>query len=121
MRSPGPWLRLLPAAAIAVSLAAQTGGTLEFEVVSIKPGDPTAVARMGQPTPGGFRERNLRLFELIMGAWGLNRDQIVGGPNWLDTAGWDIDARFPPGAISVTAAANDAGHALGPVPPDNPS
>ena len=32
-----------------------------------------------------------------MGAWNLNRDQLAGGPNWLETTGWDIDARFPAG------------------------
>jgi uncharacterized protein (TIGR03435 family) len=36
-------------------------------------------------------------FELIMSCWHLNRDQIIGGPNWLETSGWDIDARFPAG------------------------
>jgi uncharacterized protein (TIGR03435 family) len=58
---------------------------------------------MAQQTQGGIRDRNLRLFELIMNAWGLNREQIVGGPNWLETAGWDIDARFPAGARPAQA------------------
>jgi uncharacterized protein (TIGR03435 family) len=53
---------------------------------------------MAQQTPDGFRGRNLRLFELIMNAWHLNRDQIIGGPNWLETVGWDLEARFPAGA-----------------------
>jgi uncharacterized protein (TIGR03435 family) len=38
-----------------------------------------------------------------MSAWHLNRDQIAGGPNWLETAGWDIDARFPAGASPAQA------------------
>lgn len=85
-----------PFAVIAISaiLAAQPlPDRVEFEVVSIKPAEPSAIARIVQPAPGGFRGRNLRLFELIMTAWNLNRDQIIGGPKWLDTAGWDIDAR----------------------------
>jgi uncharacterized protein (TIGR03435 family) len=70
---------------------------VEFDIVSIKPADPAAPAHMAQQMPGGFRGRNLRLFELIIGAWHLNRDQLIGGPNWLETTGWDIDARFPSG------------------------
>jgi len=80
-------------------LAQQQPNRVEFEAVSIKAADPSTPAHMAQQTPGGYRGRNIRLFELIMGAWGLNRDQIVGGPNWLETAGWDIDARFPTGVV----------------------
>ena len=90
--------------ALLSSLAAQPQSEkVEFEVVSIKPADPATPGRTAQQTPGGFRCRNLRLFELIMSAWHLNRDQIAGGPNWLETAGWDIDARFPAGASPAQA------------------
>ena len=90
--------------ALLSSLAAQQQSEkVEFEVVSIKPGDPAAPGRTTQQTQGGIRCRNLRLFELVMSAWHLNRDQIAGGPNWLETAGWDIDARFPAGASPAQA------------------
>jgi uncharacterized protein (TIGR03435 family) len=90
------WTRPLAVTAISTVLAAQPQlDRLEFEVASIKPADPAAPGHIVQQTPGGFRGRNLRLFELIMSAWNLNRDQIIGGPKWLDTAGWDIDARYP--------------------------
>jgi uncharacterized protein (TIGR03435 family) len=92
------WKALLMAIAISVALFAQKrSDKVEFEVVSIKPADPAAPGHMAQLTPGGFRGRNLRLFELIMNAWHLNQDQLIGGPKWLETAGWDIDARFPAG------------------------
>jgi len=95
---------LLTGIAAAVGLAAQPrSDKVEFEVVSIKPADPAAPGHMAQQTQGGFRGRNLRLFELIMSAWRLNRDQLIGGPNWMETAGWDIDARFPDGAGSAQA------------------
>jgi uncharacterized protein (TIGR03435 family) len=32
-----------------------------------------------------------------MSAWHLNRDQLIGGPNWMESSGWDIDTRFPAG------------------------
>jgi uncharacterized protein (TIGR03435 family) len=96
----------MPLAVIAISLALaaqQVPDRAAFEVVSIKPADPAAPGHMTQQTLGGFRGRNLRLFELIMGAWHLNRDQIVGGPPWMETAGWDIDARFPAGMSAAQA------------------
>lgn len=83
---------------IGVMLLAGAAMAVEFEAVSIKPADSAAPGRMAQATPGGFRGRNLRLFELVMNAWQLNRDQIVGGPGWMETAGFDIDGRFPAGA-----------------------
>ena len=104
MRGKNVWKTPLAGIAISIALAAQPPpANLEFEVVSIKPADPAAPARMAQQTAGGFRGRNLRLFELIMSAWHLNRDQIVGGPKWLETADWDIDARFPSGASPAQA------------------
>jgi uncharacterized protein (TIGR03435 family) len=92
------WNLPLAAMSFAVALVAQQQlDKIEFEVVSIKPADPTDPAHMSQSMPGGFRGRNLRLFELIMSAWHLNRDQLIGGPNWMETSGWDIDTRFPTG------------------------
>lgn len=97
---------MTPLTGIAISIALvaqQQPVNVEFEVVSIKPADPVSPAHMAHQTPGGFRGRNLRLFELIMSAWHLNRDQLIGGPGWLETAGWDIDARFPDGASPTQA------------------
>jgi len=91
------------AIALAFIAQAQQPANIEFEAVSIKPADPAAPAHVAQQTAGGFRGRNLRLFELIMGAWRLNRDQIIGGPGWMETAGWDIDARFPAGSSPAQA------------------
>ncbi len=71
---------------------------VEFEVISIKPGDPAVGGRSVRVTPAGYRGQNVRLFELVMSAWRVNRDQIVGGPSWMQTAAWDIEAKFPAGA-----------------------
>lgn len=83
---------------VVLSLFAQSSDKLDFEVVSIKPADPNSQETSTYNLPGGFRGHNLRLFELIMSAWHLNRDQLAGGPSWLETAGWDIEARYPAGA-----------------------
>jgi uncharacterized protein (TIGR03435 family) len=104
MRRKNSWKTPLVGLAISVALPAQQPpSNVEFEVVSVKAADPADPAHMTQATAGGFRGRNLRLFELVMSAWRLNRDQVIGGPNWLETAGWDIDARFPAGASPAQA------------------
>jgi uncharacterized protein (TIGR03435 family) len=91
--------------AISIALVAQQQpANVEFEAVSIKPADPADPAHMTEWTRGGFRGRNLRLFELITIAWDLNRNQLIGGPGWQETAGWDIDARFPKGASPTRAS-----------------
>jgi len=73
-----------------------------FEVVSVKPANPElsqgGVAHMVNNPPGRFEARNLPLGDLVRSAWKLNKNQLMGGPNWLETAGWDIDARYPAGA-----------------------
>jgi uncharacterized protein (TIGR03435 family) len=88
----------LAGTAILVVMFAQKQAAPAFEVVSVKPADPAAVGRFTSGAYDGFRGRNLRLIDLIMNAWQLNREQVAGGPNWLETLGWDIDARGPAGA-----------------------
>ena len=82
--------------------AGPSAGRIEFEVASIKPANPAlsqgGVAHAARQLPGGFEARNLYLKNLIMSAYRLNEDQLIGGPGWMNSAGWDIDAKFPVGA-----------------------
>ena len=66
-----------------------------FEVVSVKPGDPTS-RRSGdfRVLPGGRLEvTDLTLGILIREAFDVKRYQISGGPKWLETDRFDISAR----------------------------
>src|SRR5262249_16900707 len=65
------WKILLTALAAAITVPAQEPSKLEFEVVSIKPGDPAAPGRTVHQSPGRYHSENLRLFELILSAWHL--------------------------------------------------
>jgi uncharacterized protein (TIGR03435 family) len=78
------------------SLAEQSAGPdlVEFDVVSVKLADQTAPGRSTQNSPAAFRGRNLYLTDLVMSAWGVNEDRIIGGPAWIRNIGWDIDARI---------------------------
>ena len=74
---------------------------VEYEVVSIKPSNPDLSqgggARMTKNSKGRWEARNIRLKELLMSAFRVNEKQIVGGPKWLDSASWDIDATYADG------------------------
>ena len=48
------------------------------------------------PAESHFRTRNLALRDLIQFAYGLPDSQILGGPAWLDSIMFDIDAKSDP-------------------------
>ncbi len=90
--------------AIAVPIGAQSppDSLPSFEVVSVKPhhsGDPYA---MHEVTASGFKMINLNTRFLIEFAYGqssippydaLRPSQLVGGPSWIRTEQFDVDAK----------------------------
>ena len=65
-----------------------------FEVASIKPSDPTTRGSRISVTPGGrFTTINATVKMLIQSAYDVRGFLISGGPAWLDTQGYDIEAR----------------------------
>jgi uncharacterized protein (TIGR03435 family) len=91
-------LIVLTVAALCVVVVAQRA---EFEVASVKlhTSDDQRVMMVAQPG-GRFVAENIPLRLLIRTAFQLQDDQIVGGPEWLATDRFDIQARAPdlPGA-----------------------
>jgi hypothetical protein len=69
-----------------------------FEVASIKlrgPGSPPPGAG-GPPSPDRYTRPNSSLRDLIQDAYGLQRFQIAGGPNWLTgPPRFEVTARAP--------------------------
>ena len=95
-----PFLALAAAAAFSapLMLAAQqplppTGaGTPSFEVASIKRNTSgEQFVRMGGP-PGRYTATNVPLRQLIIQAYQLQPTQLIGGPEWLTTERFDINA-----------------------------
>jgi uncharacterized protein (TIGR03435 family) len=78
---------------------------LEFEVASIKPSvlRSAGVIRLGQRggpgsgDPGRVTYTLSTIRDLIVDAYGVKRNQVSGGPEWLDSERFDIVAKVPAG------------------------
>jgi uncharacterized protein (TIGR03435 family) len=76
------------------SAAASPESKTAFEVASIKPSDPTARGTRVSVTPGGrFTTMNATLKSLIREAYDVRESLISGGPSWVGTQGYDIEAK----------------------------
>ena len=72
---------------------AQTPADPTFEVASIKPTKVSGMAFV-QFLPGGrVRVTNFPVQGLITTAWRLQGSQIDGGPAWIRSEGFDIEAK----------------------------
>jgi uncharacterized protein (TIGR03435 family) len=69
-------------------------GQPAFEVASVKPSPPGATERSLTHRPGArLVTSNATLKMMILLAYQVMPFQVVGGPDWLESAGFDIDAK----------------------------
>jgi uncharacterized protein (TIGR03435 family) len=66
---------------------------LEFEVATIKPGDPEIHGTMTSTPPGRLVLKNITLREAIRTAYHLNEPELAGGPKWIDSEHFDIEGK----------------------------
>lgn len=68
---------------------------LEFEVASVKPAKPGDQGGGIKPLPGGqtYRAENVPVRLMIMLMFHLNNRQVSGGPSWITTDLYDVDAK----------------------------
>jgi uncharacterized protein (TIGR03435 family) len=101
----GTGLLLLPLATVPTRAQAPADKP-KFEVASVRQntGDDGKIM-MGIQPGGRFTAVNLPLWDLIRQAFAIQRTQLVGAPDWVETARYDITAkaegeipRFGPGA-----------------------
>jgi uncharacterized protein (TIGR03435 family) len=84
-----------------IGLAASAALGQTFEVASIKPSDPGARGSSTGIAPGGiFRARNVTLKGLIRQVYDVTDFEISGGPGWIDTQGYDVEAKGNGPAVS---------------------
>jgi len=89
---------------------AQSAGKLAFEVASIKHNTSSDPRGMGmQILPGGRLVASAPLFIFVATAYDLpfQSDRLTGGPEWLRTERYDIEATPPKGAIPAGATVKE--------------
>jgi uncharacterized protein (TIGR03435 family) len=76
-------------------LLAQSDTAPKFEVASVKPNtDPSVRMRGLRPMPNGrLTATNATLLMMLVNAYGMQPYQFLGGPNWMDTEGFNIEAK----------------------------
>lgn len=79
----------------------QPGTVSAFDVVSIKENRSGDTVQGSRRQPGRIVITNLPLRMLIVSYFGLQPQQLTGGPDWIDSARYDITAQFS-GEIPVT-------------------
>jgi uncharacterized protein (TIGR03435 family) len=68
---------------------------LTFEVVSVKPSQPGARGGVIKPMPGGqeYTAQNIPVKLMISLMYRVPMRQIAGGPDWLDSELYDVEAK----------------------------
>jgi len=90
-----PRLILAAVTTLAVAmLEAQAPQAPAFDVAAIKPSADTQAFSFSMVQPGGrYVGQNMSLRLLIKTAYGVHDSQIIGGPRWIDSDHWDINAK----------------------------
>lgn len=71
---------------------------LSFDVASVKPNTGGAMMMSMRMLPNSFNVTNLPLRLIILQAYRVSGYQLVGGPSWLDSERFDINAKAPEGS-----------------------
>ena len=84
-------------------------GGSAFEVASIKPNNSGDGRVMMENQPGRYIATNVSLRLLIRNAYQLQDFQITGGPSWLGSDRFDINAKVPEGMLTPGPPMRGAG------------
>jgi uncharacterized protein (TIGR03435 family) len=84
-------------ASLAACIHGQTAtATPGFDVASVKMSPPDQGRDKGDMDNGRITLRNYPMLGILAYAYNVNFDRIAGGPEWLNSQNYDIDATFPP-------------------------
>lgn len=102
-------MRALTFAVLTASACGIFAQTPAFDVASVKPASPDARGSTFQFTPGGgLRVGNGTLKGMIEMAYDVRDFQISGGPRWVDSDRYDVDAKTAADDPSAGAAMTPA-------------
>jgi beta-lactamase regulating signal transducer with metallopeptidase domain len=90
---PGGLVGAILLAVTACVMFGQSADTPRFDVASIKLDTSAAPRHIVRPLPGGLHTENAFVRMLMQNAYALQSFQIVGGPGWIDSAGYNIEAK----------------------------
>jgi uncharacterized protein (TIGR03435 family) len=80
--------------ALAANPGAQAPKDPAFDVAAVKPAADTTAFSFSMVQSGGrYVGQNMSLRLLIKTAYGVHDSQIIGGPSWIDSDRWDINAK----------------------------
>jgi uncharacterized protein (TIGR03435 family) len=86
--------RLVLSAAVITTLCQTQTLPKEFDIATIKPNAASDNRFMIRPLPGGgLTITGVPLRMLIMEAYDVRTFQVSGGPGWMNTERWDIQAK----------------------------
>ena len=112
----------LTGAVIAVTLASgpafsQDSGPAKpsFEAVSIKPNVSGSGSSGTSTNERRLTATNVTLKMLIMNSYRVQDFQVIGGPDWIDTARFDIQAKAEDGTVPETPNQRDDPYRIGPL------
>jgi len=85
----------------AASQAPNAARSYEYEVTSIKPVKSGSFMVTLMLSPNGLSGKNVTLHELIRVAYGVEDHQISGGPNWLNSDHFEVEAKMDSSTIDA--------------------
>lgn len=71
----------------------------EFEVASIRP-DPRTAGSWVRFLPGGRLDASSWIKQIVQIAYGIEDYQVIGGPDWIETQWYDVEAKAPDAGAS---------------------
>jgi uncharacterized protein (TIGR03435 family) len=95
----GFWKVVIGTVLLAIAIGAQPQGDekdrLSFEVASVKPSAPGGLGGIIRAMPGNqrYHGENMPLLTMMTVAYSVTNRQIAGGPDWMATDRFDIEAK----------------------------
>lgn len=81
---------------VSLAIVVGTAAAQQFDVASIKPNNSGANTLSVRIAPGGrLTAMNASLRSLVTAAYQIRFFQLAGGPSWMDSARYDIQAKGP--------------------------
>src|SRR5262249_46279049 len=85
--------RTIPILMFAAVVLPMIGQPQSFDAASIKPSKSAEDGTSWHSRTGYLVMKNQPLRRLVAIAYGINEDQVSGGPKWVDSDRFDIEAR----------------------------